>query len=166
MSDFSLFVRELTEDYLRWVASMFEKDFNLDLKNLITEYVDADIQDLSKYFPPQGRLLLCKFNTTFVGMVRLRKIREEVGEVKNMYVRPEFQGRGIGRILLEHLIKEAKSIGSSKLRLDTGPFMNKAQDQYHSVGFYNISPYPESDIIQIDDLESVRSKWIFMEMKL
>lgn len=165
-SEYKPFIRELTSEYLGWIAIMFEKEFNIIIKDLVREYVNNDIQNLDKYLPPDGRLIFCKYDTTFVGMVRLRKIKREVGEVKNMYVRPEFRGKGIGRVLLGHIIEEAQYIGYSTLRLDTGPFMKEAQELYHSFGFYNISPYPESDIIQIDALEFVRSKWIFMEMAL
>jgi ribosomal protein S18 acetylase RimI-like enzyme len=159
-------VRGLTSEYLRWVALKFKEEFNVDIKASISEHVDKDLMELKRYFPPYGCLLLGKYENQIVGIVRLRKNRDKIGEVKNLYVRPEFRGKGIGKMLLENLINEAKLIGYLKIRLDTGPFMKEAQELYKLVGFSEINPYPESDIIQLDALRFIRAKWIFMEMVL
>ena len=52
------------------------------------------------------------------------------------------------------------------LRLDTGPFMKKAQKIYRSIGFKEIEPYKQSEVVQNETLEPIRKNWIFMEMLL
>ena len=70
------------------------------------------------------------------------------------------------REVLERLIKEARDLGFSMLRLDTGPFMKKAQKIYRSIGFKEIEPYKQSEVVQNETLEPIRKNWIFMEMLL
>ena len=159
-------VKDLTLQYLMWVGLNFKKEFNVDIKESIHEHVDNDLREISKYFPPNGRLLLCEYEKQVVGMVRMRKIGEKIGEVKNLYVLPEFRGKGLGRRLLEKLIQEARNIRYLKLWLDTGSFMKEAQALYRSVGFKEITSYPGSDILQIDALEFLRSRWIYMDLVL
>ena len=96
----------------------------------------------------------------------MRKIGDNIGEIKRMYVQPLYRGKGIARALLERLIKEAQSIGYAKLRLDSGLFMKEALNLYHSVGFKEIDPYAESEVLQEGIPEEISQNWIFMEMFL
>jgi GNAT superfamily N-acetyltransferase len=96
-----------------------------------------------------------------VGLACTKRIREDIGEIKRMYVRPEFRRRGIGRALLEVLIAEAREIRYPRMRLDSARFMAEAHSLYRSVGFQEIEPYPESEIP-----EEFRQYWIFMELRL
>ena len=78
-----------------------------------------------------------------------------------MYVRPAFRGKGIGRSLLEKLIEAAREIGYWRLRLDSATFMTEAHRLYHSLGFKDIEPYPESEIPA-----ALHQHWVFMELAL
>jgi len=91
----------------------------------------------------------------------MRRIRKDIGEVKRMYVRPEFRRRGIGRALLEGLIAEAQEIGYSTVRLDSTRFMEAAHSLYRSLGFHEIEPYMESEIPP-----EFQQNWVFMEKQL
>ena len=116
---------------------------------------------LHKLSPPNGRLLLVQVDDQIAELGGLCQIGESTGEIKRMYVRPSFQGKGLGRKLLEKLIAEARQIGYSKLRLDVGPYAKNAEKLYRSVGFTEIEPYPESEAPP-----EIHSKWTFMEMSL
>jgi putative acetyltransferase len=65
----------------------------------------------------------------------------EYGEIKRMYVRPEFRGLGLGRRILEHLTRHAMSRGITLLRLETGIHQQEAIALYERQGFHRIPPF-------------------------
>ena len=67
----------------------------------------------------------------------------EYGELKRMYVRPEFRGRGLGRLMLEHLADHARRNGARLLRLETGIHQKEAIGLYEGFGFERIPPFGE-----------------------
>jgi ribosomal protein S18 acetylase RimI-like enzyme len=67
----------------------------------------------------------------------------EYGELKRMYVRPQFRGLGYGRLLLDHLADYARARGIALLRLETGIHQAAAIRLYESAGFERIGPFGE-----------------------
>ena len=99
------------------------------------------------YAPPEGRLLLAIFDGQTAGCVALHKIENDVCEMKRLYVRPQFRGKGLGKALAERVINEARAIGYKKLRLDTvEPVMRTAVAMYRQLGFREIAPYRPNPI--------------------
>ena len=66
----------------------------------------------------------------------------EYGELKRMYVRPEFRGRGIGRQILNLLAEHASQAGVRLLRLETGIQQSAAIRLYEAYGFRRRSAFP------------------------
>ncbi|MFQ5864807.1 MAG: GNAT family N-acetyltransferase [bacterium] len=135
-------VQAETEDYLQHITELFKEyaaslDFDLSFQDFKQE-----VQHLpGEYAPPDGRLLLAVYNEQIAGCVALRKMTEDICEMKRLFVRPEFRGQGIGKALALVIIEEAHSVGYSKMRLDTVPSMKEANALYKSLGFKNIKPY-------------------------
>jgi putative acetyltransferase len=67
----------------------------------------------------------------------------EYGEVKRMYVRPQFRGLGLGRLMLDHLAAYAHQQGIDVLRLETGIYQKEAINLYERYGFQRIPPFGE-----------------------
>ena len=65
----------------------------------------------------------------------------EYGEVKRMYVRPQFRGSGLGRLMLEHLAEYSRQHGVGLLRLETGIYQVEAIHLYERFGFKRIRPF-------------------------
>jgi len=109
-----------------------------------------------KYAPPHGRLLLASVDGAPAGCIALRPLESAIGEVKRLYVRPEFRGRGIAKKLAAELVAAARAIGYARLRLDTLEFMRDAAALYRSLGFVEIAPYYDNPL----------QGAVYMELKL
>ena len=63
------------------------------------------------------------------------------GELKRMFVRPQFRGMGLGRKLVEHMVDFVQQRGITVLRLETGIYQKEAIALYESLGFQRIQPF-------------------------
>ena len=96
---------------------------------------DEELRHLEgKYGLPDGRLYLALVGGTPAGCIALRKLDEERCELKRLYVRPAFRGRGLARLLTEQILRDARAIGYRKILLDTLPFLESAIRLYRSLG--------------------------------
>ena len=109
------------------------------------------------YAPPDGRLFLARWENEPAGCVALRKLEPDTCEMKRLYLSPKFRGKGIGKILAEFIIQQARDIGYQRMRLDT--IQNNMQEAialYRQLGFTEIAPY------RVNPLPGV----VFMELTL
>jgi len=111
--------------------------------SLCFQNFDKELAELpGDYAPPDGRLLLATFEGELAGCVALHKLDLEICEMKRLYLRPKFRGKGLGRVLAEATIAEARKIGHKRMRLDTvEPVMKDAVGLYRKLGFREIAPY-------------------------
>jgi putative acetyltransferase len=71
----------------------------------------------------------------------IKLVGSEYGEVKRMYVRPQFRGMGFGALMLDHLAGYTHSHGIALLRLETGIHQHAAISLYERMGFRRIPPF-------------------------
>jgi putative acetyltransferase len=154
----NIFQAEKTEDVAVVRELMLEYATSLEF-NLCFQGFEEEMSSLpGKYAPPTGRLLLAFWEGRPAGVIALRALQEQgLCEMKRLYVRPEFRGHAIGRILAERLISEARESGYSRMRLDTVPGqMDRAIAMYRELGFKETVPYYNSPV----------SQTLFMELDL
>ena len=68
---------------------------------------------------------------------------DEYGELKRMYVRPQFRGLGYGELIVDHLAAYARTRGVHVLRLETGIHQVPAIRLYERIGIQRIPPFGE-----------------------
>jgi putative acetyltransferase len=122
-----------------------------DAKNLIEE-LEAHLEPL---YPIESRhgyavdkliregvvFFLIRVDGTPAGCGGVQVFGREYGELKRMYVRPQFRGLGLARLMLGHLADYARGQGVGLLRLETGIHQHAAIRLYERAGFYRIPPF-------------------------
>jgi GNAT superfamily N-acetyltransferase len=91
--------------------------------------------------PPAGRWLVAYRNGTPVGSAALKRLNDDIAEVKRVYVAPEARGTGLARALLARLEALARGAGYGRVRLDTGARMPAAVALFRSSGYEPIADY-------------------------
>jgi len=127
--------RELLREYA------LSLDVDLCFQNFDTELASLP----GDYAPPSGQLLLAFVDGALAGCGGLRALADvdyaNACEMKRLYVRPAFRRFGLGRVLAQALIDEARRAGYSVMLLDTLDDMESARGLYTSLGFEEIPPY-------------------------
>ena len=90
---------------------------------------------------PATVFLVARLQDAVVGCGALRRLEPWLGEVKRMFIRPEFRGRGAGRRILAALEAAAREAGMRTLRLETGERQPEAIRLYESAGYRPIARY-------------------------
>lgn len=123
-------------------------------KKLILEYVDwlgidLSFQNFDKemaglpemYNHKDGGLFIAYINEEAVGIAGIRRFNKNDGEIKRMFVQPNSRGLGIGQLLLNHCIDNARKLNYDTIKLDTADFMKSAIKLYTDNGFMEIGAY-------------------------
>jgi GNAT superfamily N-acetyltransferase len=143
-ADYAL-ARALFEEYAAAIQiDLCFQNFSAELESLPT-----------MYGPPSGSLLLGAAGAQAAGCVGLRRFRDDVCEMKRLYVRPAFRGQGLGRRLALNFIGKARQLGYFTVVLDTLESMHAAHTLYLSMGFqparaYYANPLPNVRYLALD----------------
>ncbi len=137
-------VRDLFVEYQQWL------NFSLCFQGF-----DKELAELpGKYAPPLGRLYLAECDGAVAGCIALRPMEEPgICEMKRLYVRDEFRGRGIGKYLTKTILSDAKEIGYTAMRLDTLERMETARSLYRNLGFNTIPAYYHNPLDEVVYME-------------
>ncbi|HEX4412844.1 MAG TPA: GNAT family N-acetyltransferase [Lacipirellulaceae bacterium] len=110
---------------------------------------------LESFYPPQSRhgfsierlvaeavaFFVLRVDGAAAGCGGIKLFGTDYGELKRMYVRPQFRGAGLGKVILQRLAEYALEHGVFLLRLETGIHQRAAIRLYEESGFYRIPPF-------------------------
>jgi ribosomal protein S18 acetylase RimI-like enzyme len=138
----------------RELLRQYQRSLGIDLcfQDFETELLELP----GAYAPPDGRLYTALIGVQLAGSIALRRHDANSCEMKRLYLRPEFLGRGFGKLMAEHIIQDARTIGYERILLDTLPSMQAAQGIYQKLGFRETKAYV------FNPVEGVR----YMELQL
>lgn len=107
----------------------------------------ADIADVELYYMQNGCFWCLFDNDILIGTIAIRiiDIEHKVVELKRMFVLPEYQGKGYGKLLLKYVINYAKEQQYKKIYLDTRKQFSVAQHLYRSNGFLETDKYNDNE---------------------
>jgi putative acetyltransferase len=107
---------------------------------------EAELANLpGEYSAPTGQLLLAMVDDNLAGCGAFRPLADadyaNACEMKRLYVRPAFRRFGLGRLMAQRLLDDARRAGYSHMLLDTLDDMESARELYATLGFENVPPY-------------------------
>lgn len=134
------------EDFIVGKTLFIEYSNELQI-DLCFQNFENELQNIStQYGQSSGSLILVFYNNLPIGCVGVRKISNEIAELKRMYVHKDYRLNNIGENILKKAIEEAKNLGYQKIRLDTLETMQAAIYLYHKIGFKEIDAYTYNPI--------------------
>lgn len=155
----NIHIRQLFLEYIQWLQKEFNEEYGLTFD--VNEILDEFMSGVDIFYPPQGRLYLVQVGDEFAGIGCLKQLGDDAGEIKRMFVRDEYRRKGIGKAILDQLLADARSIGYSKIRLDSPNVSKMAHGLYESSGFQYIDAYEGSEAA-----ESIPDLAVYMELVL
>jgi GNAT superfamily N-acetyltransferase len=91
--------------------------------------------------PPKGVFFIVRHGDVAVGCGGLKILGDTTGEVKHMFVRPSHRGRGVGRQILTDIERHARTLGMTRVVLDTNECLTEAIALYERAGYVGIERY-------------------------
>ena len=122
-------------DYLSYIGDALD-----------AEGLDHDIAHWQEEYDGRTGVLLVVADAAgeVVGTAAVRLLEPGVGEIKRMWLRPAWQGRGLGRRLMDACLDEARRLGCRALRLDTQAKLGAAVHLYRAYGFSEVARYNDN----------------------
>ena len=133
---------KIESEYVEWISNMLFREHALALSassvNLLKREIRSDWPLYSGYL---GRFIVICIEKKMGGMAGIKYASKGICELKRLYITPPFRRLGLGRLLVESLIAEARLLGYSSVRLETLDFMLEAISLYESLGFARIAEF-------------------------
>lgn len=136
--------------------------YDSSYKQRVFEFTDKCFAELGKKFEPDGRhgfyndiekefvVFYCVVdNGNVVGSVALKKVDEDVVELKALYLDKNYRGKGLGGRLMTEAVKAARSLGYKSIVLDSMKQYEDARKLYEKFGFKDTERYNENAMADV-----------------
>ena len=115
------------------------------IPGITAAHVPVPDPEAGHYRSPQGAFLLARSDGLPLACVSLKRIDGGTGEVKRLWVAPAARGRGLARRMMTAIEDRARSLGLTRLRLDTNENLPEAIALYRKTGWAEVeafTPFP------------------------
>ena len=172
MAEFVLFKPDIhSDDYYQLVlehrlntAERVKTNHQIDMVAYlgmpILEYVRNEFKTIANLKPPDDVVYMLIIEGKVAGMGRISRLRGDAGEIKEMFLRPQYRGKGYGKQTLSKLLETGRELGFSSFLLDVWKLELAARHIYKSAGFEEIERYPANKLPSI-----LRPHHVYMEKK-
>jgi putative acetyltransferase len=108
-------------------------------------HADVHALDATRLTAPNISFFSAREAGRVLGVGAMKELDPSHGELKSMHTAIEARGRGVGRCMVDHLIKLAVERGYSRVSLETGAVeaFIPALSLYRSVGFIECGPFAD-----------------------
>jgi ribosomal protein S18 acetylase RimI-like enzyme len=145
-------VRVLLREYAAYLNESVGEE------HICLENYEKELRTLpAPYQAPGGTILLATVEDTPAGVIALKPLKpersafpdERACEMKRLWVRPQFRGLNLGRLLSDELVEQARARGYSAMYLDTMPAtMRAANSIYTELGFLPVERYGDNPVLR------------------
>lgn len=106
------------------------------------EATDADLDDIERsYFARGGAFFVLEDRDgSIIGAYGLYPLDNQMCELRKMYLQKSHRGKGLGKLLLDSALAEARELGFTKVTLETASVLKEAIALYKSYGFVEYTP--------------------------
>jgi putative acetyltransferase len=129
------------------VEAVFREYVGTLAEDISFQNVESELAGLpGKYARPTGVVLVARDGDETAGAIAYRMVEPGVCEMKRLYVRPAYRGRGVARDLANELIEDARARGYRTMLLDTLGSMQAARALYRDLGFAPVEAYYDNPL--------------------
>ena len=127
-------------------TQQYASDFKRISEEWINEFMKLEEPDISILNDPEtniidrgGFMFMAEADGQVVGTAALAKKTDTRYELVKLGVSSEARGLGIGRLLVEHIIAEARKLGLDALYLESSQKLEAALNLYRKLGFEDLN---------------------------
>lgn len=128
--------REAMAQYFAELHTRFRSGFDPD--------AGGAAQDATSLRPPDGAFVVVRHDLVVVGCGGVQRLDEQTGEIKRMWIHPDWRGLGLGARLLARLEAVARELGRVRVVLDTNETLTEAIAMYERAGYRSIERYNDN----------------------
>lgn len=112
---------------------------------LMSRYATSSVHGVNAkdFIAAGGKFCVMKIEEDYVGCGALRSIDSSSAEIKRMFVRKTFRGKGFSKHMINHLESLVFNLGYSQILVETGDRQSEAQSLFRSNGYFQIQPFGE-----------------------
>ena len=133
----------ITAPIIRAATAADQDEIRALIFSILNEYdlepdpkvIDRDLDDIEGFYKDGIFDVLVSDDGGIIGTVALKPGRDGACELRKMYLKSKYRGRGYGKRLLNHAINGAKELGMTQIQLETAQVLEEAVELYKKFGF-------------------------------